>query len=206
MSLSYADRDAYPERVIDSPPAAGKIRCMGASIGDFRRQPDRHGRRKVLWALLGPVISVLLSSALPSYAVETVDPHDTRITDCTDCHTRDIYTEDCHQGDGFCLVAQSVDDLCLRCHMKEECCRLGQDHQAQLFLGERSHPSDVALRDVDPAHLPRTLPIQDGRITCRTCHLHSRAEETDYKMLRLVKWNADKPDMTVLCHDCHEEY
>jgi hypothetical protein len=132
-------------------------------------------------------------------------PHNTRITDCTDCHTEDIYTEDCHELDGFCLIAKSVDDLCLHCHVKEECCRLGQDHQAQLFLGERSHPSNVDTRDVNPAYLPEILPIHDGRITCRTCHLHSRAEESDYKMLRLVKLEGDRVDWTILCEDCHKD-
>jgi len=169
-------------------------------------QSTGHGKRKILWALLSLLVCTILSSALPAHTSETVDPHDTRIIDCDNCHTKDIYTEDCHQGDGFCLVAQSVDDLCLRCHMKEDCCRLGQDHQAQLFLGERSHPSDLAARDVDPAHLPRTLPLHDERITCRTCHLHGRAEESDYKMLRLMKWNEGKVDWTALCHDCHEDH
>ena len=152
------------------------------------------------------LVGALLSTALPAFASETADPHANRIADCTNCHTVDIYTEDCHQGDGFCLVAKSVDGLCLLCHMKEECCRIGQDHQAQLFLGERSHPSDVAVGDVNPAHLPKSLPIHNGRITCRTCHLHSRAEEADYKMLRLVRWGGEKVDWTSLCHDCHEEY
>lgn len=158
-----------------------------------------------------PVLGVLFMSALlcgasRADAEETVNPHSTRITECTDCHIEDIYTEDCHERDGFCLIAKSVDDLCLHCHVKEECCRLGQDHQAQLFLGERNHPSDVDVRDVDPAHLPETLPIHNGRITCRTCHLHSRAEKSDYKMLRLVEVDGNEVDWTVLCQDCHEQY
>jgi len=154
----------------------------------------------------GLFICALLFSAPWTDAEEIVDPHNTRITECTDCHTVDIYTEDCHERDGFCLTAKSVENLCLRCHVKEECCRLGQDHQAQLFLGVRNHPSNVDLRDVNPAHLPETLPIHDGRITCRTCHLHSRAEESDYKMLRLVELEGSEVDWTVLCQDCHEEY
>jgi len=125
---------------------------------------------------------------------------------CTDCHTSDIYTEDCHDTDSFCLAAESVDDLCLTCHVKEECCRLGQEHQGQLFLGEKSHPSDIDVRDVSRAHLPETLPIQDGRITCGTCHLHARAEDSDYKMLRLVKVQGEEVDWTALCADCHSEY
>jgi hypothetical protein len=157
-----------------------------------------------VWA--GLFISALLFSAPRADAEETADPHSTRITGCTDCHTEEIYTEDCHESDGFCLIAKSVDDLCLHCHVKEECCRLGQEHQSQLFLGERSHPSDVDVRDVKPAHLPESLPIHDGRITCSTCHLHSRAEGFDYMMLRLVKLNGNEVDWSALCADCHEEY
>ena len=159
----------------------------------------------IRFVLGGLFISALLFSGLRADAEEIVDPHETRITDCTDCHTRDIYTEDCHESDGFCLTARSVDDLCLHCHVKAECCRLGQEHQSQLFLGGRSHPSNLDIGDVKPAHLPKTLPIHDGRITCRTCHLHSRAEGSDYKMLRLVKLDGDKVDWTTLCADCHEE-
>jgi hypothetical protein len=159
--------------------------------------------RPVLWGLF---ISAILSSAPWADAEETINPHNTRITDCTDCHTEDIYTEDCHERDGFCLMAKSVDDLCLYCHVKAECCRLGQEHQTMLFLGENSHPSNVDVRDVNPAHLPKTLPIHDGRITCRTCHLHSRAEDSDYKMLRLVELDGNRVDWTVLCADCHEKY
>jgi hypothetical protein len=162
----------------------------------------RNSVRPVLWGLF---ISALLSFVPWAGAEETVNPHNTRITDCTDCHSENIYTEDCHERDGFCLFAKSVDNLCLHCHVKEECCRLGQEHQSQIFLGERSHPSDIDVGDVSPAHLPQTLPIHDGRITCSTCHLHSRAEESDYKMLRLVKLDGDKVDWTVLCADCHEE-
>ena len=154
----------------------------------------------------GLLTGVLLSSGFRAGAEEVIDPHETRITDCTDCHTEDIYTEDCHEGDGFCLAAKSVDALCLHCHVKAECCRLGQEHQAQLFLGARTHPSDVDIGDVQPAHLPETLPIHNGRITCRTCHLHSRAENSDYMMLRLVKLNGDKADWSGLCADCHDEY
>jgi hypothetical protein len=178
---------------------------MDASTGHLRCQSAGHGK-KVAWAFVGLFVCVALPAPLPAYATDTLDPHRTRIAECTDCHTEDIYTEDCHQSDGFCLAAQSVDDLCLRCHMQEECCRLGQDHQAQLFLGERSHRSNMAAREVDPAHLPKTLPLHNERITCRTCHLHSRAEEKDYKMLRLVKLEGGKVDWTSLCHDCHEEY
>jgi hypothetical protein len=160
-----------------------------------------------IWPVTGGMlVCALLFSGPWANAEDTVDPHETRITGCTDCHTEDIYTEDCHENDGFCLIAKSVDDLCLHCHVKAECCRLGQEHQSQLFLGAGNHPSDVDISDVDPAHLPETLPIHDGRITCRTCHLHSRAEESDYKMLRLVKLDGKKVDWSVLCLDCHDDY
>ena len=157
-----------------------------------------------------PVLAVLFISALLSAprrgaAEETVYPHNTRIVDCTLCHTEDIYTEDCHERDGFCLTAKTVDDLCLHCHMKEECCRIGREHQAQLFLGVMNHPSNIRVRDVDRANRPETLPIHGGRITCRTCHRHTRAQGADYKLLRLVNLDGRKHVWTVLCMECHED-
>jgi len=159
-----------------------------------------------LQSLEGLFLAAILFSIPCAAAEEIADPHNTHMADCTKCHTSDIYTEDCHESDSFCLAAESVDNLCLTCHVKEDCCRLGQDHQSQLFLGENTHPSDIDVRDVSPAHLPKTLPIQDGRITCDTCHLHSRAGESDYKMLRLVKVEGEEVDWTALCADCHGEY
>jgi hypothetical protein len=67
------------------------------------------------------------------------------------------------------------------------------------------HPSDIEVSRVKRAYLPTSLPIHNGRISCRTCHLHTRKASGDYKMLRLVKVSGDDVDWSILCSDCHEE-
>ena len=151
-------------------------------------------------------LAVAVCAASPLLRAQEVPyPHETRIADCTRCHTAEIYTEDCHERDGYCLVARSVDELCLTCHVKQDCCRVGQGHQQRLYLGKVSHPSDLDIRYVDRDDRPSRLPIHSGRITCRTCHLHSRAEGADYKMLRLVVIERDRVDWSILCQDCHDK-
>jgi hypothetical protein len=139
-------------------------------------------------------------------AADQANPHDTAKPGyCLNCHTESIYRHDCDDPAGFCLLANSVDGLCLLCHIKEDCCRLGREHQSQLYIGRLRHPSDVDVSDVKRAYLPRSLPTHNGRITCRTCHLHTRRLSGDYKMLRIVKISGDAVDWAVLCADCHEE-
>jgi len=134
-----------------------------------------------------------------------VYPHDSARPDyCLNCHTEEIYAGDCDEVSGFCLVADSVDGLCLICHVKEECCPVGQEHQSKLYIGKITHPSDLKTSDLDPVYLPRTLPVHKGSITCRTCHLHTRTGDSDYKMLRIVEKSQTGVDWSPLCADCHE--
>lgn len=154
--------------------------------------------------MAGPAI--LLSSASAALTTTVTNPHDsTRPDYCLDCHTEEIYGSNCDEPEGFCLLADSVDGLCLLCHVQEDCCRAGQEHQAKLFLGKITHPSGIDSRDVSPKHRPRELPTHDGKITCRTCHLHTRLQPENYKMLRIVRIEGDKVDWSVLCQDCHDE-
>lgn len=134
-------------------------------------------------------------------------PHDSSIPDyCSNCHTEDIYSGDCDEISGYCLISGSVDEVCLLCHVKEECCRVGLESQEGLFIGERNHPSDIAVSEVDPGFLPNTLPLHNGRITCRTCHLHTREGADSYKMLRLVDATDNPVNLSTLCADCHNDY
>ena len=98
-----------------------------------------------------------------------------------------------------------MDGICLTCHIKEECCKPGLAHLPKLHLGMKSHPSDIEARGIPQAYYPRTLPIHHGRITCRTCHLHTKEKPGGYKMLRLVTITNEGVDWTVLCQDCHKD-
>lgn len=140
-------------------------------------------------------------------AAGIVNPHDSAQPKfCTNCHTKDVYSKICDEIEGYCLLGGSVDAICLICHVKEDCCKPGLENLLGLHLGMFSHPSDVETRDVPEEYYPKTLPIQHGRITCLTCHLHTRPASGGYKMLRLVTITGDRADYTVLCHDCHKDH
>lgn len=135
------------------------------------------------------------------------NPHDTsKPKFCLNCHTEEIYARNCSENEGYCLLAGSVDGLCLTCHIKEQCCRPGLQHLPKIHLGMKSHPSNLETREIPRAYFPKTLPIHQGRITCRTCHLHVRENPGGYKMLRLVKVTREGVDWTILCRDCHKDF
>ncbi len=151
------------------------------------------------------ILAVLLALTAMS-APAIVDPHDESDPQrCRSCHTQAIHDPDRREGE-YHLLTASVDGVCLICHRKEECCRVGQEHLEKLFLGEHTHPSDLRVSRVGREHRPRTLPVHDGRITCNTCHLHDRGKPEDYKLVRLVISKRTGVDWTPLCHDCHDDY
>ena len=154
-------------------------------------------------ALVGLFLAL---GGFPSQAKTVPYPHDSsRPGYCLDCHTEEVYRGNCDDPSGFCLLDGTVDGLCLHCHVREDCCRVGQEHQAKLFLGQKSHGSDVEVGRVRVGYRPRTLPVHKDKITCRTCHLHTKAATGDYKMLRIVQRNGENVDWSVLCRDCHEK-
>jgi nitrate/TMAO reductase-like tetraheme cytochrome c subunit len=167
----------------------------------------RSARRSFVRAACGLAAAAALAAFAPrAETAEIVDPHDTSQPKfCLNCHTEEVYAKNCNENEGYCLLAGSVDGLCLTCHIKEDCCKPGLEHYKKLHLGMRSHPTNIEGRDIPAAYIPSTLPLQQGRITCRTCHLHTRAATGDYKMLRLVRKTNQGVDWTVLCHDCHKD-
>ena len=172
-------------------------RCDGV-IGKWRRV----AMLAALMAALPCACSLLVEHA---DAAEIVNPHDTsKPKFCLNCHTEEIYAKNCNEPEGYCLLAGSVDGLCLTCHIKEECCKPGLTHLPKIHLGMKNHPSNVEASDIPSAYYPKTLPLHQGRITCRTCHLHVREKPDGYKMLRLVDITSKGVDWTVLCHDCHK--
>jgi len=172
--------------------------CWSGVFGSLRRFPRQA-------AFTAAVFCACTVFARYSAAVEIVNPHDTsKPKFCLNCHTEEIYTRNCNENEGYCLLGGSVEGLCLTCHIREECCKPGLAHLPKIYLGMRSHPSNVETRDIPSAFYPKTLPIHQGRITCRTCHLHTREKTGGYKMLRLVKITSQGVDWTGLCQDCHK--
>ena len=149
---------------------------------------------------------LFLTLLLLSPSLSIVDPHDPEDPDrCRSCHTPEIH--DRQTGDyDYYLLKDSIDEVCLICHKKRDCCVVGQEHLDMLIIGEHTHPSDLHRREASRQNLPDTLPLQDDRITCQTCHSHDRKEEQEYKLLRFVSVSQTKVDWTPLCADCHDEY
>ena len=163
-------------------------------------------RLRLAAALRRAALCAIAVLALPGDASGVVNPHDTtKPRFCLNCHTEDIYAKDCDENEGYCLLGGSVDGICMICHLREDCCTPGKEHLPKLHIGQRTHPSDVQVREIPRAYYPRTLPIHNGRITCRTCHRHVRDPENGYKMLRLVTITAKGVDWAVLCQDCHKD-
>jgi hypothetical protein len=163
-----------------------------------------HGKEGGIVARLTAAMILTLFLVLPALAI--TNPHDLNDPDrCRSCHTSEIH--DVKADDyNYYLLKEKVDDVCLICHKKKDCCVIGQDHLDKLFIGEHSHPSDLPTLDVPKIHFPKTLPLQDDRITCNTCHDHERREENDYKLVRMVIVKETGVDWTPLCADCHEDY
>jgi len=157
-----------------------------------------------MWRTVLPVFLAALLGA--SGASALLNPHDESVPNrCLSCHTKVITPEDARQGNYF-LLRDSIDGLCLICHLKQDCCTIGQSHSALPGYIGISHPSDLDARSISRASRPKTLPLQDDRITCATCHLHDRQKPKDYEMVRLVVIKDTGVDWTGLCHDCHENY
>lgn len=169
--------------------------------GDRLRDRQRH--RGAVGRLIAPMILTVIL-ALPAAAI--VNPHDQSDPDrCRSCHTPEINEVE-PGGEEYYLLTDSIDDTCLICHKKEDCCVIGQEHQKKLLIGKNSHPSNIPAGDVARKHLPKTLPLQDDTITCSTCHEHNRRESGDYKLVRMVIVKETGIDWTPLCGDCHEDY
>jgi nitrate/TMAO reductase-like tetraheme cytochrome c subunit len=170
------------------------------------RIPGPRRRRRWTASFAWAAFLAVSTLAVRGDGAEMVNPHLTpRPKFCLNCHTEEIFTRPCGENEGYCLLAGSVDALCLTCHVKEDCCRVGQEHLPKLYLGQRTHPSDVEPGEIPRAYAPKTLPIHRGRITCRTCHLHTQEGTDGYKMLRIVKAGEHGVDWSVLCKDCHKD-
>lgn len=143
---------------------------------------------------------VLLCAAVPR-ATAVTNPHVDGDSSCLSCHVQGFETANEYD---YSLRGESVDSVCLRCHEKAECCTVGQKHMEIGFIGI-SHPSDLDARKIQRASLPKTLPLQDGKMTCNTCHFHRRPAGRDYKLVRLVTFTDTGAQWTRLCQDCHSD-
>lgn len=147
----------------------------------------------------GFLVLFLFLSALPAGSApraessQSINPH-LKPEACDSCHVR-VPTKEEGAAGNYSLLKESIDATCHVCH-KKMCCDLNSLHSF-------NHRSD--FKDWDPAkyQAPKTLPLQDGHITCATCHFHSEPEGDSYKMVRLVTRNRTRIEWSLLCKDCH---
>lgn len=137
---------------------------------------------------------ILLFASVSAFAL--LNPH-IKPEPCDSCHAK-VPTKEDGEKEDFFLLKDDIDALCHVCHEKK-CCKPGD-------LGHLGHPSGIEKWDTKKFRRPKTLPLYEGKITCTTCHFHSRQDGTDYKMVRIVKIDGKKIDWTDLCHDCHIGY
>lgn len=162
------------------------------------------GTRGGVTRLLALAVLASLVSAVSARAL--VDPHNEGVPDrCQRCHVR-VPTAEESRAEDYHLLGETIDATCLRCHVKTDCCTVGQRHMLKDGFIGISHESDVDVARVPAAMKPKTLPLQDRKITCNTCHFHDRQKPQDYKLVRLVAFKATGIDWTPLCADCHPSY
>jgi hypothetical protein len=78
-------------------------------------------------------------------------------------------------------------------------------HDDECARTSANHPCGIRNWNSEKYGNPRALPLFNGYITCRTCHLHTRREQGDYKMVRIVTVEGAKVDWSGLCRDCHAD-
>ncbi len=122
------------------------------------------------------------------------------VTDATDLHYTGKYCTECHKkipkrGERYKLLKFDSDftQLC-RCH--------------GYTPGAYIHPVDIEPSEEKKGKIPRDLPLQDGKITCITCHdinmqcqYSPRLKELNRRFLR----GAPYARRTDLCFRCHDE-
>jgi len=147
----------------------------------------------MLRRLIATLVPAALVLAAPAAAV--INPHSDEDS-CLSCHLE----EPPSGAADVELLAGGIDETCLVCH-RNECCTIAKPH-------EQTHPSDIDSWDKRKYGEPAQLPLQDGRITCVTCHFWRRAKNpspADYKLVRIVQILSTRVDWTGLCQDCHKD-
>lgn len=162
-----------------------------------RKSQQRHGGqvtfqimilRKVMarTALLIPLLWPAITLA------NGVNPH-LGEDSCQSCHTKVPSTLEVQSGTYF-LQQNTIEETCGMCHPEAG------------FHTSMGHPTGIQMTVSQDQ--PLTLPLKDGKITCKTCH-HCIANDTTptFAMLRII--NRDQSfdeELTRLCRECHIGY
>jgi len=131
------------------------------------------------------------------------------VTSATNLHFSGKYCEECHEKapvrgkDSYLRFNGSFTQLC-RCH--------------GYTSGNYIHPVDIVPSEEKKARIPEELPLQDGKITCLTCHdiyrqclenrdlnRMSQAARKFYRNELMFLRGNTLEKRTTLCFRCHDE-
>ncbi len=123
-----------------------------------------------------------------------------KLSNETDIHYSARYCAECHvdvppkKGPEFLRYGGDFKRLC-RCHYNAE----------QNYI----HPVDLEPSDDLKPRIPSQLPLQDGKVTCATCHnivIQCSDQPTEKIFLKENKFLRGAPyqDRTELCFKCHD--
>ena len=141
-------------------------------------------------------VPCLASQSEPPAPIAFVDPS---VTAATNPHFSGKYCVECHLN-----VPKSIDNLQLRfvddffqtcrCHGYEP--------------GTYIHPVNIVPSPAKQALIPADFPLQDGKISCATCHdiaLQCREDDTAQKNNKTFLRGAPYANRTGLCIRCHKQ-
>lgn len=124
---------------------------------------------------------------------------DTSLTRTTNIHYTGRYCSECHDqapdtgGEPFLKFEADYTSLC-RCH----------GYTSENYI----HPVDIVPSEEKEDKIPDNLPLEDGKVTCSTCHDIYLQCEGDRLMKRRNKFflrGAPYARRTDLCFRCHDE-
>jgi hypothetical protein len=152
------------------------------------------------------IITLLIATAALSnilFAQEEGEPElmfvDKKVTRETNVHYTGKYCSECHEqkpkkgGNKYLRFNSDYTQLC-RCH----------GYTAESYI----HPVNIVPSDEKKPKIPKSLPLQDEKVTCTTCHdiykqcsYNPRAKRENKFFLR----GAPFARRTDLCFRCHDE-
>jgi hypothetical protein len=123
-----------------------------------------------------------------------------RLSNTTDIHFSAKYCTECHvevppkKGPKFLKYGGDYKRLC-RCHYDAS--------------GNYVHPVDLKPSAYMAPRIPRSLPLQDGKVTCDTCHdifvqCHDKPNEKIFLKENDFLRGAPYQNRTELCFKCHD--
>ncbi len=122
-----------------------------------------------------------------------------KVTDTTNLHYTGMFCSECHEktpvkgGNKFLKYDGDFNQLC-KCH----------GYTSSNYI----HPIDVTPSEEKKARIPDYLPLQDGKISCITCHdIYMQCQlNPEFKLLnkRFLR-GAPYKNRTDLCFKCHDE-